>query len=94
MLGEFYVAVTHKLPMPLSARSAIAAVEQPARLPVVATDVALVQAGVATADAAHISYRDALIVEAAVVGGCDRVLTEDLATGSTIRGIEIVNPFT
>jgi len=33
------------------------------------------------------------ILEAAATAGCDVVLTEDLADGSTIRGVLIRNPF-
>jgi len=38
-------------------------------------------------------YWDALIVEAAASSGCDRLLTEDMTAGETIRGVQIVNPF-
>lgn len=93
VLGEFYVTVTRKMRPPLSAADAQSAVSELARLPVVATDLTLVQAAMATAQNAQISYWDALIIEAAVVAGCERVLTEDLATGSVIRGVEVVNPF-
>ena len=91
VLGEFYVTTTRKLHLDLgTVHAAMAALSQ---FPVVATDLALVRAGVDTAERHQISYWDALIIEAAVVSGCDRVLTEDLAPGSTLRRIEIVNPF-
>jgi predicted nucleic acid-binding protein len=34
-----------------------------------------------------------LIVQAAAAGGCREFLTEDLATGSRLAGVAIVNPF-
>ena len=40
-----------------------------------------------------ISWWDSLIVSAALEGGCDRLLSEDLQNGRTIRGIQILNPF-
>ncbi len=40
-----------------------------------------------------ISLFDALIIEAARVAGWTRVLTENLATGSTISGVRVENPF-
>jgi predicted nucleic acid-binding protein len=40
-----------------------------------------------------VSWWDSLVVSAAIQGGCDRLLTEDLQHGRTIRGVEIVNPF-
>ena len=39
------------------------------------------------------SWRDALIVSAAIHGGCDRLLSEDLQHGRRIAGIRIQNPF-
>lgn len=39
------------------------------------------------------SWWDALIVSAAVHGGCDRLLSEDLQHGRQIAGIRIQNPF-
>lgn len=38
------------------------------------------------------SCYDALIVAAAVVGGCTRLLTEDLQDGQRIKGVTVVNP--
>lgn len=40
-----------------------------------------------------ISWWDSLIVSAAVQGGCDTVLSEDLQHGRKIRGVKVVNPF-
>lgn len=39
-------------------------------------------------------FRDALIVEAALAGGADRLLTEDMQHGQQIiEGLRIENPF-
>jgi predicted nucleic acid-binding protein len=40
-----------------------------------------------------LSWWDSLIVSAAIQGGCDRLLTEDLQHGRKIRGVKIINPF-
>jgi predicted nucleic acid-binding protein len=32
-------------------------------------------------------------VRAAVVGGCQRVLSEDLQNGAVVQGVRIENPF-
>ncbi len=40
-----------------------------------------------------LSFYDALIVQAAVVSGCQRVLSEDMQHGATYRGVQIENPF-
>jgi predicted nucleic acid-binding protein len=40
-----------------------------------------------------LSFYDALIVQAAVVSGCQRVLSEDLQDGALLGGVRIENPF-
>jgi predicted nucleic acid-binding protein len=58
-----------------------------------ALDAPAVRAAVATSPRHQISYWDALIVEATATAGCGALLTEDLATGSTLRGVPIEEPF-
>lgn len=41
----------------------------------------------------RLSWYDSLIVAAAMEGGCDRLLTEDLQDGQKIEGMRIENPF-
>ncbi|WP_436700871.1 PIN domain-containing protein [Nocardioides sp. BYT-33-1] len=62
-------------------------------LEVVPADAALVRRAATTAAAHQLSIFDALVLEAAVAGGCDELWTEDLADGSTLRGVRIVDPF-
>ena len=50
-------------------------------------------AAATTAQACHISYWDAAVVEAARALGCASVLTEDLADGRDYGGVRIENPF-
>ena len=59
----------------------------------VATDRRLVLEALDTAADSNLSLWDALIVEAAVRGGCDELYTEDLDAGQVIRGVTVVNPF-
>jgi predicted nucleic acid-binding protein len=40
-----------------------------------------------------ISFYDALIVQAAMASGCQRVLTEDMQHGARFGAVQIVNPF-
>ncbi len=93
VLGEVYVTLTRKLARPLAPEAAADAIDALAELPVVHTDVALVRVAIETSRQTQLSYWDALIVEAAASAGCDQLLTEDLATGSTLRGVAVVNPF-
>lgn len=40
-----------------------------------------------------IRFWDALIVEAAILGGAGHILTEDLRHGQVIDGVRVHNPF-
>lgn len=39
------------------------------------------------------SFYDALILQAAIVSGCQQLLSEDMQHGATFGGVRIVNPF-
>jgi len=93
VLAEFYAVVTRKLAVPLSAEDAEAMVRQLAVLPVVAIDRSLVVSAITGSRASQISIRDALIHRAAETAGCRRVLSEDLADGTTYGSVVGENPF-
>jgi len=51
-------------------------------------------AGALDLQALHsLSFYDALIVQAASVSGCPRLLSEDLQDGAVIAGVKVENPF-
>lgn len=93
VLNEFYVATTRKLAKPLAAGTAEQAVRSLARLDVIAVDASLVLGGISRGRESHLSLWDALIVEAALRGNCERILTEDLNAGQHFDGVSVVNPF-
>jgi predicted nucleic acid-binding protein len=93
VLSEFYVVVTRKLAGPLPEDTAQAMVSEMARLPVVPLDADLVAAAVTGSREWGISLWDALIVRAAEVAGCRRLLTEDLAAGARYGTVTVENPF-
>lgn len=93
VLQEFYIVVTRKLRPAMSAEEAAESVQRMTRLEVVLLDVPLVRQAIDTSRAATISLWDALVVEAARYAKCERILTEDLSHGQTIRGIVVHNPF-
>lgn len=94
ILQEFYVSVVRKLKVPLSEEDAEAAVQRLCRLPVVQIDPAVVLAAIRTSRRMRLSFWDALVVQAALEGGCKRLLTEDLHHGTVVDGVlTIVNPF-
>ena len=53
-----------------------------------------VRAALADSVAGRASYWDALLVATAAEAGCTLMLSEDMADGSTLSGVEIHNPFT
>jgi predicted nucleic acid-binding protein len=93
VLTEFYAVVTRKLAVPLSEEAAEAMVRQLAVLPVVSIDSSLVVSAIARSREWQISIWDALILRAADVAGCRRVLSEDLAAGTTYGSVAVENPF-
>lgn len=93
VLAEAYVVLTRKLATPLDEGAAAALIDTLTELQVVATDAPLVRDAVATSRRHQLSLWDALIVEAASSAAVDVLLTEDLADGTTLRGVPIQNPF-
>ena len=92
VLREFYSAVRRE-PRPLSDEAAAAAVGRLAGFSPLSEDVGMVPKAVRRAQEMSISFRDALIVEAALKAGADRLFTEDLQHGQVIEGMRVENPF-
>ncbi len=93
VLGEFFTVVTKRLAHPLDVPTAQRAVESLSAMRVVPIDAGVVRLGIEVAIGAQLSYWDGLIVAAAQVAGCDRILTEDLNAGARFGGVVIENPF-
>jgi predicted nucleic acid-binding protein len=93
VLQEFYVNVTRKLASPLPTEVAEARVRDFSRLPLVRVDAPLILAAIARSRRMGFSFWDALILEAALAAGADRLLTEDLQHGQEIEGLRVENPF-
>jgi predicted nucleic acid-binding protein len=60
---------------------------------VLATDSALVLDAHVLARHEQLSWFDALIVEAAIRGGCEQLFSEDLSHGRKFGELTICNPF-
>jgi predicted nucleic acid-binding protein len=93
VLGEFYVTVTRKLARPVADDIAARMVDRMAQLPIVAIDADGVHAAITGSRSWQLSYWDALIVVAAQSAGCSRLLSEDLADGTTYGSVRVENPF-
>ncbi|MGV9710790.1 PIN domain-containing protein [Gordonia sp. NPDC003424] len=89
VLVELYSVLTRKLGR---TRTDAARVLDALPLHVVPADAELVRAAAHTAAKHELSIFDAMILEAAVRGGCDELWTEDLTHGSSLRGVRVINP--
>ncbi len=92
VLREFYSAVRRE-PQPLSEEAAAAAVRRLSGFSPVSEDADMVLRAVRRTGEMSISFWDALIVEAALKAGADRLFTEDLQHGQVIEGMRVENPF-
>lgn len=92
VLREFYSAA-RKLRRPLSDQKARKAVRYFAAFSPIPEDARMVLGAVRRSQEVSLSLWDALIVEAAISGGADRLLSEDLQHGQVIEGLEVENPF-
>jgi predicted nucleic acid-binding protein len=93
VLQEFYVSVTRKLSVPLAPETAEAIVRDLSLMPIIAIDTERILAAIHRTRMLRLSFWDALIIEAALAGGADRLLTEDMQHGQIIEGLRIENPF-
>jgi predicted nucleic acid-binding protein len=91
-LSEFYAVVTRK--RIISAADAAAQVNDwLSFFPLIPASVNAVRAALVKAGAGRASYWDALLIATAGEAGCTVILTEDLANGTRLAGVEIHNPF-
>lgn len=91
-ISEFYVVVTRKGMMPAAeARSVAETMIDLFRT--AAPSAAAARTALAQAAAGRASYWDALLIATAAEVGCTAILTEDLADGTTLNGVHIINPF-
>ncbi len=91
VLQEFFVISTRKLGT--EAATTRRKIELLARMDVVRIDLGLILSAIDLHRLHSFSFWDALIVRAAVLGGCSILLSEDLQHGQLIDGVRIENPF-
>ena len=94
VLQEFYVTVTRKLRKPLSTARAVAIIEQYLTWSVVENTGGLLTDAIELQQARRLSFWDALVVQAAIEAGCERLYSEDLNRGQRFGALIVVNPFT
>ena len=93
VLQEFYNVATGKLRPPMSAVEARQVVADYAEWTVVETSPQLILSATFLHERDQVSFRNALIVEAALLAGADTLLTEDLQHGQQFGTLTVRNPF-
>ena len=93
VLQEFYVNVRRKVAHPLPEAEARRLVEDYVRWETVSVDGATILDAIDIGSRYRISFRDALIVQAAKVSGAVVLYSEDLNHGQTYGDVKVVNPF-
>jgi predicted nucleic acid-binding protein len=93
VLLETWWTLTRKLAKPLDEGTASSVIDELCQLPVVSTDTELVKRSVLAARSYQLALWDALIVEAARDGRCERLMSEDLQNHQEFNGVVVENPF-
>lgn len=93
VLQEFYVNATRKIAEPLSHAVALGRLRILSRWSMHVPQAHDVIAAAELAEAAQLSFWDAMIVHSASVLGCGTVWSEDLNDGQRIAGVTVHNPF-
>jgi predicted nucleic acid-binding protein len=91
-ISEFYAVVSRKRIVPLPDAAAQAA-DWLDLFPSTAASESAVRIALADAAARRASYWDALLIATAGEAGCTTILTENLADGGVLAGVQIHNPF-
>jgi predicted nucleic acid-binding protein len=93
VLQEFYVTVTRKISRPLDQAVARQIIVDLSCWEVVITDPKFILDAIDLQHEHMLSFWDAMIIAAAVKGGAEAILTEDLNHGQVISGVRVHNPF-
>ena len=93
VLQEFYVTVTRKLKKPLAVGKARDIVDEYLTWTVVDNTGPILLGAIDLQRHAKLSFCDALVVQAAITAGCDRLYSEDLNAGQRFGAMLVVNPF-
>ncbi|WP_323841440.1 MULTISPECIES: PIN domain-containing protein [unclassified Moraxella] len=91
VLQEFYNVTTYKLKLdPVQMQNTVANLS---KLPIVLTDVSLIEQGIKVSIHHKLRLWDALMIVAGYRADCKIMYSEDLTHGQIIQGIRILNPF-
>jgi len=92
VLQEFFTCVTRKIAKPVGSATARQIIEDLLKWTVIINDGDSILAAIDILNRYKLSFWDSMIVQAAVRGGANVLLSEDLSDGQTIHGVRISNP--
>ncbi len=93
VLQELYVTLTRKVPKPVSPDLARPIIQDFLQWKVIINDGASILEAIEIQQKHGLSFWDALVVQAAVRGGADILLTEDFEHGRAFDRLTVRNPF-
>lgn len=93
VLNEFYVNVTQKLKPGLSREDARTVCRSIATVSCEPITSETISTAWSVQDRFGLSWWDSLVVAAAVLSGCARLVSEDLQNGLMVDGLRVVDPF-
>ena len=91
VLQELYAVLYRKLRLPYV--ETVAIVQRYAQFASVSTTPALLIAAFQLQHTHQLQLWDAIVLQSAITGGCDTLLTEDMQHEQVIDGVRLVNPF-
>lgn len=92
VIKEFYIVATNKLKAdPIIVKNII---HNFRNMEIINNDLDLIEQAIDVSVLFQLSFWDSLIIAAAEKAKCEFVFSEDLNTGQTCRGVQVVNPFT
>ena len=93
VLQEFYAVATRKLAEPLAHATARLAAQELSEQNVVRLEAPMLLKAMDRSAADTLSFWDAVIVEAALAGGCRTLYSEDFQNGCAFGPLRVVDPF-
>jgi len=93
VLQEFYVTVVQKIPNPIDDEKAAGIIRDMLNWKLIVNDGFTILDAINIQKRYQLSFWDSLILEAAISGGADILLSEDLSHQQIIENVQIKNPF-
>jgi predicted nucleic acid-binding protein len=93
VIQEFYSVTTRKVTRPLAAGTARLAAQELSAQNLVRLEAPMLLRAMDRSATDSVSFWDALIVEAALAGGCRTLYSEDFQHGRAFGSLRVVNPF-